>query len=403
MEARAIPAAAAPLSRAHEQSAAAVVPWPLVATLFAATSIVVGIIWDISWHMSIGRDTFWTPAHMGIYVGGLVAGGANGFLVLHTTFAGSEAQRARSVRIWGMRGPLGAWVAIWGAGAMLTSAPFDDWWHNAYGLDVQVLSPPHSVLIAGILGVVFGAAITALTAQNRAESGDGGAAMAARAGLFRAIYAYALGVVLTIVFIGVWQDMHPGFSHGAHFYRAAAYPLPFVLCAALPSLRVRWPATATALVYTAIFAAMTWTLPLFPATPKLGPIFQPITHFVPMGFPLLLVVPAVLFDLAYQRAREANRWLLAAVLGTAFIASLLAVYWWFGAFLMSPASHNWFFAGGNYNYNLPPTSRWYRGLFFDADAPGAEFWRGMAWAVGIAIVTSRLGLAFGDWMRRVRR
>ena len=48
------------------------------------------------------------------------------------------------VRFWGFRAPLGAWVAIWGAFAMLTSAPFDDWWHNAYGLDVKVLSPPHS-------------------------------------------------------------------------------------------------------------------------------------------------------------------------------------------------------------------------------------------------------------------
>ena len=122
MEARGIPAAAAPRSRARTQRASAVVPWPLVATLFAATSIVVGIIWDISWHMSIGRDTFWTPAHMGIYLGGSLAGFANGFLVLKTTFAGTPAERARSVRIWGFRGPLGAWVAIWGAGAMLTSA-----------------------------------------------------------------------------------------------------------------------------------------------------------------------------------------------------------------------------------------------------------------------------------------
>ena len=31
---------------------------------------------------------------------------------------------------------------------------------------------------------------------------------------------------------------------------------------------------------------------LFPATPKLGPIYQDITHYVPLDFPLLLVVPA---------------------------------------------------------------------------------------------------------------
>ena len=54
------------------------------------------------------------------------------------------------MRFWGFRAPLGAWVCIWGAFAMLTSAPFDDWWHNAYGLDVKILSPPHVVLAAGI-------------------------------------------------------------------------------------------------------------------------------------------------------------------------------------------------------------------------------------------------------------
>ena len=153
MEARAIPAAAAPFSRAREAESAAAIPWPLVATVLAATSIVVGIVWDISWHMSIGRDTFWTPAHMGIYLGGSLAGFANGFLVLKTTFAGTPEERAHAVGIWGLRGPLGAWTAIWGAGAMLTSAPFDDWWHNAYGLDVKIISPPHMLLAAGIAAI----------------------------------------------------------------------------------------------------------------------------------------------------------------------------------------------------------------------------------------------------------
>src|SRR5437773_2722000 len=48
---------------------AARLPWYVAATLVAATSAKVGIIWDISWHRSIGRDTFWTPAHAAIYLG----------------------------------------------------------------------------------------------------------------------------------------------------------------------------------------------------------------------------------------------------------------------------------------------------------------------------------------------
>src|SRR5206468_6518981 len=93
----------------------------------------VGILWDISWHRSIGRDTFWTPAHMAIYLGGVLAGLSCGWVVLKTTFAGTSDERAAAVTFWGFRGPLGAWVCIWGAFAMITSAPFDNWWHNAYG------------------------------------------------------------------------------------------------------------------------------------------------------------------------------------------------------------------------------------------------------------------------------
>src|SRR5205809_604479 len=40
------------------------VPWFVWAAVVAATSAKVGILWDISWHCSIGRDTFWPPAHV---------------------------------------------------------------------------------------------------------------------------------------------------------------------------------------------------------------------------------------------------------------------------------------------------------------------------------------------------
>src|SRR2546430_2209322 len=121
-------------------------PWYVYAALFASGAVVLGIMWDISWHRTIGRDTFWTPAHLLVYLGGIVAGVSCGYVVLKTTFAGTKQEQNRSVSFWGFKGPFGAWVAIWGTIAMLTSAPFDNWWHNAYGLDVKVLSPPHIVL-----------------------------------------------------------------------------------------------------------------------------------------------------------------------------------------------------------------------------------------------------------------
>jgi len=143
--------------------------WHAYTLVFGAACVMIGVYWDISWHMSIGRDTFWTPAHLLIQAGGLIAGISSGYVALKTTFAGTRAEREASVEFWGFRAPLGAWLAIWGCGAMLTSAPFDNWWHNAYGLDVRIISPPHAVLAIGIFAIVVGAVLLTLAQQNRAD------------------------------------------------------------------------------------------------------------------------------------------------------------------------------------------------------------------------------------------
>src|SRR6185295_1921258 len=79
------------------------VPWFLYAVIFASTSVIVGVTWDISWHRTIGRDTFWTPAHLAIYLGGIVAGLTCGWIALRLTFGSGEAvlaERAATVRFW---------------------------------------------------------------------------------------------------------------------------------------------------------------------------------------------------------------------------------------------------------------------------------------------------------------
>ena len=145
------------------------VPWYIWCAAAAVTCSMVGIHWDISWHRSIGRDTFWTPAHIVIHLCGLLAGISCGFLILSTTFSGGSQLRDSSVRLWGFRAPLGAFIAAWGGIAMITSAPFDNWWHDAYGLDVKIISPPHMLLAAGIVAVHMGALILILGNMNRAD------------------------------------------------------------------------------------------------------------------------------------------------------------------------------------------------------------------------------------------
>ncbi len=121
------------------------VPWYLWCGVVAVTSASIGGAWDVSWHRSIGRDTFWTPAHIAIYASGVLAAIACGYLILGTTFRPSANLKHASVGVLGFRAPLGAFIAAWGGIAMLAAAPFDNWWHSAYGLDVKIISPPHTL------------------------------------------------------------------------------------------------------------------------------------------------------------------------------------------------------------------------------------------------------------------
>ena len=378
---------------------AAALPWYLTAAMVGSTSIIVGLLWDISWHASIGRDTFWTPAHMAIYLGGVLAGLSGGWLALKTTFAGSPEERAASVRFWGFRAPFGAWVAIWGALAMLVSAPFDDWWHNAYGLDVKIISPPHMLLASGMIAIQLGALLLAVALQNRAPE-------EMRRPLAFA-YAYTAGVLLAMVATVLMEYSDVNEQHSARFYRVSCAIYPLLLAAVARASRLRWPATTAAAVYMLIRAAMTWILPLFPATPKLAPIFNPIDRMWPTPFPLLLIVPALGLDLLLRRLGErpgGRPWvrdsLLALALGAVFAALFFPAQWLSAEFMLSPQARNPFFGADQWPYFSRP-GEW-RHRFWDLEEnPVTPAVFGIS--VLLAAVSARLGLAWGSWMARVRR
>src|SRR5215469_2955279 len=162
-----VPVHAPPYSRVEEQSTA--VPWYVYSLLIASASAQVGGLWDVSWHSSIGRDTFWTPAHLLTYFCAVLGAISCAILILHATFSKDDSARAVSVGVLGFRGPFASFVVMWGAAAMLVSAPFDNWWHNAYGLDVKILSPPHTLLGLGVMCVQLGGMLLILGCRNRAE------------------------------------------------------------------------------------------------------------------------------------------------------------------------------------------------------------------------------------------
>ena len=166
--------------------------------------------------------------------------------------------------------------------------------------------------------------------------------------------------------------------------------------------RSRWPATAAALVYMAMIAGTSWVLMLFPATPKLGPIYQDITHYVPLDFPLLLVVPAFALDLTWRRVRDRPWWIASPALGAAFLVTFVAVQWPFADFLMR-FGRNWFFHIDNFVYWRPRTSEQFAYRFRPPQPGEPPLVVLLAWALLYATLASAVGRAWGRWMTRVQR
>jgi hypothetical protein len=382
---------------AADQPRGAPIPWYIWTGVVAVTSSFIGGAWDISWHRSIGRDTFWTPAHMLIYACGVLVGIVGIWLTVACTFSGDARLRASSVSVFGLRAPLGVFLAGWGGLAMLTSAPFDNWWHNAYGLDVKIISPPHAMLILGIRAVSFGMLFLILAAMNRAAAAGTGDYRPLRT-LF--LYLGGLAVGGQMFFL---QEVTPEIMlHRGAPYIAIAIAVPVFFAAISQASRFRWAATASAAVYTVLTIGQILILPLFAAQPKLGPVFYPVTHFVPPKFPILLMVPALALDLLWHRFPAWKQWQNALASGALFVAALVAVEWPFADFLLSPASANRFFGSMYFDFRSRPDGYDRLRLFFHPEH-GVSLAISLLTAAVLATVSTWIGLGFGRWMRTVQR
>ena len=107
-----------------------------------------GLLWDVAWHRTIGRDSFLSPPHVLMYTG--VA--ANGLVSAWALAWGRRRYGAPAA------------LSLSGAGFLLAvaGAALDEWWHVNVGKDVNLWSPPHLVGLAGTvliaLGLVFAVA-----------------------------------------------------------------------------------------------------------------------------------------------------------------------------------------------------------------------------------------------------
>jgi hypothetical protein len=380
-------------SRAAARSAA--IPFSIYAVSLASLLTIVGILWDISWHRSIGRDKFLSPPHILVYLGAIFAGLFSGIQLLYNSFFRKERAKATDVRVWGIfYSPLGSLFCIWGAIAMLTSAPFDDWWHSAYGLDVTILSPPHTLLALGMIFLQFGACVSICKYLN---SNTG------QRPLLQTLFVISALSLLTMVYTLGTDYLHVRGMRSPLFYIIATIVSLLFLPAFGKALRMKWGMTAITGGYFLLIAFSNWVLQLFPAEPKLGPILTHTTHFQPANFPALVIVPAMAMDLILQRNRS-GAWVKSLWLSSSFVGLLFAVQYPLSGFLLeSPFARNWFFTANSYYFGLSPNAP-FRYKFRPSDlAPISDLLVGLVAAILLGTIFARISLRWGRWMQNIQR
>jgi hypothetical protein len=292
---------------------------------------------------------------------------------------------------------LGVFLAGWGCVAVLTSAPFDNWWHNAYGLDVKIVSPPHALLILGLRGIATGVMFLILAAMNRAAENDD---VTFKRLQLLLLYVGGLAVVGQMFFVMEYTwDVK---LHQAAPDIAVGIGIPLYFAIFWQASRSRWAATSAAAVYTVFVIAEILILPLFPAQPKLGPVYHTVTHMVPAKFPILILIPALALDLLWQRVKNWKPWQIALLSGFVFIAVLTAVEWPFANFLLSDASKNRFFGTNYFQYNSRADGFDRLRMWFQPEH-GMVLYAGLLKAAVFASISTWIGLLFGRWMRGVQR
>jgi hypothetical protein len=323
--------------------------------LFAAAALVamqtlaaVGLAWDIQWHRWLGRDALLTPPHLIIYTGVIGAGLMCILVVLVEStrywrrVPGVDDSSTSS--LFGIfHAPLGFIVAGFGALTMAVAAPFDNYWHQLFGVDVTLWSPFHMMGLIGA-GIAYLGAAYALAAELVRARRDG------TAGGFVMIFGWP-GIVLGALFALtallrlVRVVMEPSIETFPTWHigpvELLTSPIGLTLAVVFTSMAavvlVRKAGAATLMAFMAALFTATVTA-LAPIAVRIVGDASGYTYRLPghphiqwlqVLLPFAYVIPAVFVDVAYlfelRRWRRLRASLWAGVAGSLPMSAIAAI------------------------------------------------------------------------------
>ena len=363
------------------------VPARAWAALASMLCMIIGWNWDIAWHRTIGRDTVWTPPHVAVYSAVAVAFLYNAALVLSYTFG--RLRGTPGIRVLWFVGPAATFITLWSILLQGTGFLFDSWWHDVYGLDVVLFSPPHYALTIAIALFHFAQFAVVASYFNATEP----VLRKVETGLLLLLWSFYIGHCQIMDYNwGPWQ------VRSVLYMATSALFIPFGLVMISEYLR-SWTAGAkAALLYFGWNIVLMQIFQAFPASPQYAPVYHDIDFMLPPPFPLMLFLPALAVGFVLYRLRIGAPVLKYLLGGAAFVAVFTAANWGTSALQLSEWGDNSIVAGHYPSYVFHPSWKDVTPLAPDLLTLGTA-----VASVLLAAVSIWAGVVVGGWLRRVVR
>jgi hypothetical protein len=278
---------------------------------------------------------------------------------------------------------------LWSILLQGTEFMFDGWWHDVYGLDVVLFSPPHYALTLAIALFHFAQFLVVATFFNAA----GPEAVRARRWLLLLLASFYIGhCQITDFNWGPWQ------VRSVLYMVTAAFFIPFGLVVFSEYMK-DWTAGAkAALLYFGWNIMLMQIVQRFPGHAEYGPVFHQIDFMLPPPFPLALFVPALAVGFVLYKVRHLSGLAKYLLAGLVFVVAFTATNWGTSALQLSEWGDNSFICGHYPSYVFHRTWKPVTTMALDGLTLGAGLL-----SVALAAVSIWVGVRVGGWVRRVVR
>jgi hypothetical protein len=236
----------------------------------AALGMSVGLLWDAWWHLAVGRDQFWIPPHLTLYLCLAVL-----LVVSFTAWRKTKVSAFRALFFITLLFPL--------------TGVLDELWHEIFGVEnlispIVVWSPPHLLILASLI------AFTLYARQIVAYEEDSTLKWFMHSTLFASFLGFLLIFVMPFFPLGSY--------HVIGYWGAGI--IMFVYAAVTLYIGKNIPQTGTVILVTIIFMMLLVIGPPGAAHPAPGLIINPSPHIPPWVFIYSFIVPALFLEIAYR-------------------------------------------------------------------------------------------------------